>query len=131
MTTHDSSGSRLVYTSEQGRMADGGAVRGSDKVDKSKARRKNKARPTVPTAPKDGIVRISRSSKGRKGKGVTIITGVPLSPDELRKLAKTLKARCGSGGTMRGDVIEIQGDHRDTVEQLLVAKGYTVKRAGG
>ena len=131
MSTRDSSNSRLVYTSESGRVADNAAGSKPNKADKRKSRRKQKPRPTVPNAPKDGIVRISRSSKGRKGKGVTLITGVPLPKAELTKLAKTLKARCGSGGTMRGDVIEIQGDHRDAVEQLLIAQGYTVKRAGG
>ncbi len=131
MGTRDNSGSRLVYTSEHGHVASTDSSRRSDRTGTSKPRRNKKARPSVPNAPKDGIVRISRSTKGRRGKGVTLITGVPLPADELKKFAKTLKARCGSGGTVRGDVIEIQGDHRDTVEKVLVAKGYKVKRAGG
>lgn len=131
MSTSDGSSSRLVYTSESGRVSDAAGGGKTGDVDKRKSRRKQKARPAVPNAPKDGVVRISRSTKGRKGKGVTLITGVPLPTAELTKLAKKLKARCGSGGTLRGDVIEIQGDHRETIEQLLVADGYTVKRAGG
>lgn len=79
----------------------------------------------------DGLVRVSRETKGRKGKGVTLITGVPLAGEELKALAKTLKARCGSGGTVRDGVIEIQGDHRDLLLAVLSEKGWKVKRAGG
>lgn len=82
-------------------------------------------------AAKDGIIRVGRETKGRKGKGVTIATGVPLSGGDLGDLAKKLKARCGAGGTVKQGVIEIQGDHRDTVVQLLQDQGFTVKRAGG
>ena len=81
--------------------------------------------------PSDGIVRVQRETKGRKGKGVTIITGIPLTGDALKKFVKTLKARCGTGGTIKGTVVEIQGDHRDTLVPLLEAKNWTVKRAGG
>lgn len=83
------------------------------------------------TLPKDGIVRLMRETKGRKGKGVTLIAGVPLDPPALKKLAKSLKQKCGSGGSVKDGVIEIQGDHRDTLEKELVALGYRVKRAGG
>lgn len=79
----------------------------------------------------DGIVRVSRQTKGRKGKGVTIITGVPLAADELKKLAAKLKQKCGCGGTVKDGTIEIQGDKRDTVIDELKKQGYTVKRAGG
>ncbi len=82
-------------------------------------------------APSDGIVRVSRSTKGRKGKGVTVITGVPLAGADLKQLAKQLKARCGAGGAVKGDTIEIQGDHRDALVGVLEARGWTVKRAGG
>ncbi len=82
-------------------------------------------------APADGIVRVSRSTKGRKGKGVTIITGVPLQGDALKKFAKQLKARCGAGGAVKDGTIEIQGDHRDALVPTLEAEGWTVKRAGG
>lgn len=79
----------------------------------------------------DGIVRISRETKGRKGKGVTLISGLPLKPSELKQFARELKARCGSGGTVKDARIEIQGDHRDKLFQVLSDKGYTVKRSGG
>ena len=79
----------------------------------------------------DGIVRVGRETKGRKGKGVTLITGIPLNPAELKKLGKQLKARCGTGGTVKNGVIEIQGDHRDLIIEELKKKGWTVKRLGG
>jgi translation initiation factor 1 len=79
----------------------------------------------------DGIVRVGRETKGRKGKGVTVVVGVPLASDALEELATRLKRRCGSGGTVREGVIEIQGDHRDTLVAELGSLGYTVKRAGG
>ena len=79
----------------------------------------------------DGIVRIQRETKGRKGKGVTLITGIPLVGDELKSLAKTLKQKCGTGGTIKNGVVEIQGDHRDLILNLLEDKGWKVKKAGG
>ena len=79
----------------------------------------------------DGIVRVKREIAGRRGKPVTTIAGVPLDDDALHELAGELKRRCGSGGTAKDGVIEIQGDHRDTVIAVLEARGYTVKRAGG
>lgn len=84
-----------------------------------------------PAARGDGIVRISRETKGRKGKGVTLVSGLPLDADALRKLAGQLKQKCGSGGTVKEGVIEIQGDHRDLLMEELKKQGYTVKRAGG
>ena len=79
----------------------------------------------------DGIVRVSRSSKGRKGKTVTLIEGVPLAGDELSALARRVKATCGAGGAVKDGVIEVQGDHRETVIRLLEAAGWRVKRKGG
>ena len=79
----------------------------------------------------DGVVRVSRETKGRKGKGVTLITGIPLAAPELKAYAKQLKARCGTGGTVKDGVVEIQGDQRETLIPLLKEKGWTVKRAGG
>lgn len=79
----------------------------------------------------DGIVRLKRESKGRKGKGVTLIEGVLLAPTELKKLAKELKNKCGTGGTVKNGVIEIQGDQRDLLLTVLTEKGFTVKKAGG
>ena len=79
----------------------------------------------------DGIVRVSRETKGRKGKGVTLISGLALPEKDLKTLAKKLKAKCGTGGTVKDFVIEIQGDQRDTLVPELEKLGYTVKRAGG
>lgn len=79
----------------------------------------------------DGVVRVSRDTKGRAGKGVTLVRGVPLDDRELVVLGKQLKAACGSGGTVKDGVIEVQGDHVERVMQLLQAQGHKVIRAGG
>ncbi|MBF0238353.1 MAG: translation initiation factor Sui1 [SAR324 cluster bacterium] len=81
--------------------------------------------------PNDGIVRVGRETKGRKGSGVTVITGLPLEETALKKLATQLKQKCGTGGTLKAGVIEIQGDHRDSLMNELTKLGYTVKRSGG
>ena len=78
-----------------------------------------------------GRVRVRREVAGRKGKGVTTISDVPLDDAGLRALAGRLKKRCGVGGSAKDGVIELQGDHRDTVVETLRAKGYDVKLAGG
>ena len=87
--------------------------------------------PKQVVAPSDGIVRVARETKGRKGKGVTTITGIPLTGDALKKLAKELKAQCGAGGALKNGVIEIQGEHRNALVPALEKLGYTVKRVGG
>jgi len=79
----------------------------------------------------DGPIRVSRQTKGRKGAGVSIVTGIPLAEAEMKKLAKTLKKKCGSGGTVKNGTIEIQGDHRQTLVDTLHALGYKAKLAGG
>ncbi len=79
----------------------------------------------------DGVVRIRRETSGRKGKGVTTISGVPLAEKELKNLAKKLKQQCGTGGSLKDGIIEIQGDHREKLKQLLERQGFTVKLAGG
>ena len=79
----------------------------------------------------DGVVRVSRETKGRGGKAVTLVKGLALQADALSGLGKQLKAACGSGGTVKDGVIEIQGDHVDKVMTALKAQGHTVKRAGG
>uniref|UniRef100_I2PYG5 Translation initiation factor SUI1, putative, prokaryotic n=1 Tax=Desulfovibrio sp. U5L TaxID=596152 RepID=I2PYG5_9BACT len=79
----------------------------------------------------DGIVRISRETKGRKGKGVSVVTGLPLAPAALLALAGELRKRCGAGGTVRDGVVEIQGDHRELLAKELEKRGYRVKLAGG
>ena len=73
----------------------------------------------------DGIVRISRETKGRGGKAVTVITGLAVTPAELKTIAKKLKQRCGVGGSPKGENIEIQGDQRATCKAALEALGYT------
>jgi len=85
----------------------------------------------IPGIPNDGIVRISRETKGRRGSGVSIITGIALDDKDLKKLAKQLKKRCGTGGTVKSGAIEIQGDHRDVLKEALSKLGYTVKLSGG
>ncbi len=77
------------------------------------------------------VVRVGRETKGRKGKGVTLVTDVPLDDVELALLGKALKKKCGSGGTTKDGVIEIQGDHRDAIVRELEGRGWTVKRVGG
>jgi translation initiation factor 1 len=84
-----------------------------------------------PAPPSDGIVRVSRETKGRGGKAVTIVRGLALEAAELDKLGKHLKAACGSGGTVKDGVVEVQGDHCEKVIALLKAQGHAVKRAGG
>lgn len=79
----------------------------------------------------DGVVRVERQTQGRKGKGVTVITGLPLAEDALQDLARELKARCGSGGTSKNGLIEIQGDHRDLLVEELKKRGWDAKRSGG
>ena len=78
-----------------------------------------------------GRVKVRRETSGRRGKAVTTISGVPLDDDGLRALAGRLKKRCGVGGTARDGVIELQGDQRDAVVDVLRADGYDVVLAGG
>ncbi|WP_213952808.1 MULTISPECIES: translation initiation factor Sui1 [unclassified Variovorax] len=115
------SGSRLVYSTETGRVCPG--------CGQPVAACTCKLKTAIPVT--DGIVRVSLDTKGRKGKGVTVIKGVALDAAALALLGKQLKSACGSGGTTKDGVIEIQGDHRDTVIAALQKQGMTVKRAGG
>ena len=101
----------LVYSTETGRIT----------PNKPKA-----ARPKG-----DGIVRIQRQTSGRKGKGVCVITGLDLSDTELKLLAAELKKRSGVGGSVKDGTIEIQGDNRELLQQILTQKGFKVKLAGG
>lgn len=78
----------------------------------------------------DGVVRVARETKGRGGKGVTLITGLPLAEDALKELASKLKQLCGTGGTVKDGVIEIQGDHREKLCAWLQKAGYKAKLAG-
>lgn len=110
----------LVYSTEAGRMCP--ACR--QPIAKC-ACRKNAAAP-----PTDGVVRLFFETKGRGGKGVTVVRGLGLDEDALAALGKKLKAACGVGGTAKDGAIELQGDHRDRVMALLVAQGHKVKKAG-
>ncbi|KFK94519.1 MULTISPECIES: stress response translation initiation inhibitor YciH [unclassified Serratia (in: enterobacteria)] len=103
--------SRLVYSTDSGRI----------KQEEAKPQR----------AKGDGVVRIQRQTSGRKGKGVCLISGIDLDDAALDKLAAELKKKCGCGGAVKDGVIEIQGDKRELLKQLLEAKGMTVKLAGG
>jgi translation initiation factor 1 len=118
---------RIVYSTGQGRRC----PECGRPTTECRCRRSKPAQP-MPVARGDGIVRVGRATQGRKGKGVTVITGVPLAGAELEELATRLKKRCGSGGTVTGTgAIEIQGDHRDALVAELAKCGWTVKRAGG
>jgi translation initiation factor 1 len=81
--------------------------------------------------PGSGVVRVSRVTQGRGGKAVSVITGLALDEAALAALARELKQRCGSGGTVRAGTIEIQGEHRDTLVAELQQRGYPARRAGG
>lgn len=117
MTTGNSENSRLVYSSEDGPVEP--QLRLKKRKDKGQKR---------PEAPADGVVRVSRTKAGRKGKTVTVITGLPSS--ELATVAKELKRRCGSGGAVKDATVELQGDQRDAVVELLGDR-YAVVLAGG
>ena len=113
-------GGGLVYSTESGRTC---AVCGWPK---------DRCACSAPTAaPGDGNVRVGRETQGRAGKGVTVITGLPLAAAELEKVASELKRRCVSGGTVKDGVVEIQGDHRDALVAELTRRGFSVKRSGG
>jgi len=113
--------SGLVYSTETGRMC-------PDCHQPVAACCCSAAKPRPAT---DGIVRVSRETKGRAGKGVTLVKGFALDDAALNTLGKQLKTACGSGGTVKDGVIEVQGDHCERVMALLQAQGYKVKRAGG
>ena len=105
------SSSRLVYSTDQGRI---------------------KESEQAPARPKgDGIIRIRRETKGRNGKGVTCVNGLELDVKELKALAKQLKQVCGTGGTVKAGEIEIQGDQREKIKASLENQGFVVKLSGG
>jgi translation initiation factor 1 len=122
ITEQAMSRSTTVYSTEQGRLCPGC----SQPVAKCQCKAAQKQQ-----VKGDGKVRVSRETKGRKGKGVSLISGLPLNEEELKKLAASLKQQCGTGGTVRDGVIEIQGDHRDKLLKLLQDQGYNAKLAGG
>jgi translation initiation factor 1 len=111
----------LVYSTDAGRMCPG--------CRQPVAQCTCKAAAPVPAG--DGVVRVQREVKGRGGKAVTLVRGLPLDATALAALGKQLKAACGSGGTVKDGVVEVQGDHVERVMALLAAQGYRVKRSGG
>ena len=118
--------SRLVYSTESGRICHKCAQPTAECACKKKKGKTQ--RQAIPT---DGVVRIQREVKGRRGKTVTSVRGLPLDDKELKQFAKTLKRRCGTGGSVKDGVIIIQGDHRKTLQGEIQNQGYTVKLAGG
>jgi len=121
MSKRDTGSSRPVYSTQSGRLCPQCHRPVADCVC-------GKARPA---SVGDGIVRLHRETKGRGGKAVTVVRGLPLDGAGLKALARTLKQKCGVGGAIKGDSIEIQGDQRQIVKSELEKQGYTVKIAGG
>ncbi len=116
--------SRLVYSTESGKICPLCQKPVSECTCKKK---KSKPQTNIKY---DGIIRIRREAKGRKGKTVTTVSGFKLDADELRNLAAQLKRRCGTGGSVKDGVIIIQGDHRDTLITELKNRGFKAKIAG-
>lgn len=116
---------RVVYSSEKGRVC---ALCG---LPQKRCVCRANPRGTVLNAEGDGIARVSRSSKGRRGKTVTTISGLPGRAEELSELARDLKRLCGTGGAVKEGVIEIQGDRRDQIMEELARRKIPAKRAGG
>ena len=114
--------SRPVYSTDKGRLCpDCGAVKAD-----CRCRLLQNRSPSG-----DGVVRLRRETKGRGGKAVTVVSGIPGDDATLKSRAKVLKQRCGVGGSVKDGTIEIQGDHRVTIKQILESEGFTVKLAGG
>ncbi len=121
--------SRLVYSTDSGRIC----ARCGNAMSACTCKKKNANKNTESTGhiKNDGIIRIQRETKGRKGKTVTAIYGFETDDTKLKKIAARLKSCCGTGGSVKSGVIIIQGDHRKTVQAELVKQGYSVKLAGG
>ena len=115
-----SSNSGLVYSTDGGRMC-------------PECRRPHDQCPckTAPVIKGDGVVRVSRQTKGRGGKSVTLVKGLALDAAALAQLGKQLRTACGSGGTVKDGVIEVQGDHCELVMETLKKQGHDPKRSGG
>ena len=112
------SNATLVYSSDTGHITPG------KKADPKQTTIK-------PGHPADGTVRLQRQTKGRNGGTVIVVTGLPLVGAALKELAGALKKRCGCGGTIKDGIVEIQGDHRETLLQELQNRGFRVKQSGG
>ena len=114
------SATRLVYSTDTGRMCPGCRQPVASCTCRQAA---------VPKG--DGVVRVSLQTKGRGGKSVTLVKGLALSVDDLAVLGKQLRSACGAGGTVKDGVVEVQGDHVDTLLAALHKLGHSGKRAGG
>lgn len=122
MTATSGQGStRLVYSTDTGRMCPGCR----------QPQAQCTCRKSQPVPASDGFVRVSLQTKGRAGKGVTLVKGLPLDTSALLDMGRQLRSACGSGGTVKEGMIEVQGDHVQRAMDWLTKQGYTVKRAGG
>lgn len=117
---HGSTGG-LVYSTEAGRMC--------PQCRQPLAQCLCRQAPPAPAG--DGVARVSRETKGRGGKSVTLVRGLALDPAALGVLGKQLRTACGSGGTVKDGVIEVQGDHCERIIEALTKQGHRAKRAGG
>ena len=118
----ESNNARLVYSTDLGRMCP--ACRQPAAACACRAQ-------AAPIERGDGVVRVSRESKGRGGKTVTLVRGLALDAVAMAELGKRLRSACGAGGTAKDGVLEVQGDHAVRVAELLEAEGWIVKHAGG
>lgn len=109
-TANNKGDNLLVYSTSQGRIT---------------------SKQKMEITPSDGYAKIRRETKGRKGKGVITISGLGLDDNSLKALAKKLKKTCGTGGSVVGEVIEIQGDKREEIKLILEKNGFKVKLIGG
>lgn len=114
---------RTVYSTDQGKIC----PNCGKPVQKCDCKKKTAYLPMK----RDGIIRLRIERKGRGGKSVTLVEGLPVDVDLLKVIIKDLKHHCGAGGSIKKGIIEIQGDVRDTAMKLLEEKGYVVKKAGG
>ncbi|MDZ7792429.1 MAG: hypothetical protein U5P10_01685 [Spirochaetia bacterium] len=112
----------LVYSTDEG-----------DLRKQKKGRKKNSRghAKTPPGIKNDGIIRVQRESKGRGGKTVSVVYGMPVSDETLQEWATKLKQQCGTGGSVKSGTIIIQGDKVDTIVSILANAGFSAKRAGG
>lgn len=122
---------RTVYSSEHGRVCPHCGLPSGRCACRANPRGQPRGDAGLSNPQSDGVIRVGRSSRGRGGKTVTLIEGVQLPAAELRDLARDLRRQCGTGGALKNDTIEIQGDQRDAVVDQLEARGFRVKRKGG
>ncbi|MCP4746853.1 MAG: stress response translation initiation inhibitor YciH [Desulfobacteraceae bacterium] len=120
--------SRLVYSTESGKVCS----RCHRRMDICRCNGKNKSSSKQDSPFKrDGIVRIQKEVKGRKGKCASVVYGLDLDSNRLKQIARELKNHCGTGGSVKHGAIIIQGDHREKIKAILQKQGFQVKLAGG